>query len=66
MRIRVELTIDDVKAGTNKKAKDLILSDFSIPQDIAMRAEFIVYKGPNGKKREIKSRGVAWNMDVIW
>ena len=66
MRIRIELGKEDIKGGTNKKAKDLTLSDFSIPMEIAMRAEFIVFKGPDGKKREMKTRGKAWNMDVIW
>ena len=58
MRMRLELGVEDVKAGVNKnKIEDIDIYDFhTSTKNLIEKAEYVVYKSPRGKKKVIKSK----------
>ena len=58
MRMRLELGVEDIKAGINKnKIEDVDINDFhTATKNLIEKAEYVIYKSPRGKKKVIKSK----------
>ena len=67
MRMRLELGVEDIKAGINKKKiEDVDVNDFHMStKDLIDRAEYVVYKSPKGKKKIIKSKNIQTSVNFI-
>jgi len=67
MRMRLELGLEDVKAGINrKKVENVDVNDFhTATRMLIEQAEYVVYKSPRGKKKVIKSKSIKTSLNFI-